>query len=200
MLISPAEDVHLHMWPKDAPEPIRHRLFRDWLRSHPEDRDLYAAVKRRLARDTVDQPADYSLAKNDVIDDIYARTSPRARRQQVPGKTRADAACQGAAGPGRAGGGLSGQTRPDRDYKADRVRADRKGEKEQAQRGPACFVIRSPTVSSSRAGADPPPLGPQRVGEQGGGYRDQVAQLARYRRQRAQGGGRREQDRRRDGR
>jgi GrpB-like predicted nucleotidyltransferase (UPF0157 family) len=73
MLVSPAEDVHLHLWPKDAPEPIRHRLFRDWLRSHPEDRDLYAAAKRRLARDTVDRPADYSLAKNDVIDDIYAR-------------------------------------------------------------------------------------------------------------------------------
>jgi GrpB-like predicted nucleotidyltransferase (UPF0157 family) len=73
MLISAAEDVHLHLWPKDAPEPIRHRLFRDWLRSHPEDRDLYAATKRRLARDTVDQPGDYSLAKNDVIDEIYTR-------------------------------------------------------------------------------------------------------------------------------
>jgi GrpB-like predicted nucleotidyltransferase (UPF0157 family) len=33
MLVSPAEDVHLHLWPKDAPEPIRHRLFRDWLRA-----------------------------------------------------------------------------------------------------------------------------------------------------------------------
>jgi GrpB-like predicted nucleotidyltransferase (UPF0157 family) len=73
MLISADEDVHLHMWPRDAPEPVRHLLFRDWLRSHPEDRDLYAATKRRLARDTVDQPADYSLAKNDVIDEIYAR-------------------------------------------------------------------------------------------------------------------------------
>jgi GrpB-like predicted nucleotidyltransferase (UPF0157 family) len=73
MLVSPAEDVHLHLWPRDAPEPIRHRLFRDWLRSHPQDRDLYASVKRRLARETVEQPGDYSLAKNDVIDDIYAR-------------------------------------------------------------------------------------------------------------------------------
>jgi GrpB-like predicted nucleotidyltransferase (UPF0157 family) len=73
MLVSPAENVHLHLWPKGAPEPVRHRLFRDWLRSHPEDRDLYAATKRRLARDTLDQPADYSLAKNDVIDAIYAR-------------------------------------------------------------------------------------------------------------------------------
>ena len=34
------------------PNPIRHRLFRDWLRSHPEDRELYAATKRSLAPGT----------------------------------------------------------------------------------------------------------------------------------------------------
>ena len=64
---------HLHVWPRDAPEPIRHRLFRDWLCSHPEDLELYATTKRRLARDTAQQPGDYSLAKNGVIDAIYAR-------------------------------------------------------------------------------------------------------------------------------
>lgn len=73
MLVSSAEDVNLHVWPRAAPEPVRHRLFRDWLRSHPEDRELYATAKRRIARDTADQPGDYSLAKNNVIDDIYAR-------------------------------------------------------------------------------------------------------------------------------
>ena len=73
MLVSPAGDVNLHVWPPDAPEPVRHRLFRDWLRTHPDDRELYATTKRRLARDTVQQPADYNLAKNDVIDDIYTR-------------------------------------------------------------------------------------------------------------------------------
>lgn len=30
-------------------------------------------IERRLARDTADRPADYSLAKNAVIDDIYTR-------------------------------------------------------------------------------------------------------------------------------
>jgi GrpB-like predicted nucleotidyltransferase (UPF0157 family) len=73
MLVSSAEDVNLHVWPQGAPEPVRHRLFRDWLCSHPEDRELYASTKRRLARDTAHHPGDYSLAKNDVIDDIYAR-------------------------------------------------------------------------------------------------------------------------------
>ncbi|MDG4810449.1 GrpB family protein [Micromonospora sp. WMMD1120] len=73
MLVGPAEDINLHVWPQDAPEPIRHRLFRDWLRSHPEDRELYAATKRRLARETAHRADDYSLAKNDVIDRILAR-------------------------------------------------------------------------------------------------------------------------------
>ena len=73
MFVSAAEDVNLHVWPEAAPEPIRHRLFRDWLRTHPEDRELYATTKRRVARDTVHQPGDYNLSKNDVIDDIYTR-------------------------------------------------------------------------------------------------------------------------------
>ena len=73
MMVSPTADVNLHVWPEDAPEPVRHKLFRDWLRTHPEDRDLYADAKRRLARETVDSPGDYNLAKNDVIDRIYAR-------------------------------------------------------------------------------------------------------------------------------
>ncbi|MET0419689.1 MAG: GrpB family protein [Actinoplanes sp.] len=69
MLVGPAEDIHLHVWPRAAPEPVRHRLFRDWLRAHPADRELYAAAKRRLAPD-----ADrYSLAKNEVIDQIFDR-------------------------------------------------------------------------------------------------------------------------------
>ncbi|MFE0527512.1 GrpB family protein [Micromonospora parva] len=73
MLVGPAEDVNLHVWPQGAPEPVRHRLFRDWLCSHPDDRARYAETKRRLARDTAHRPRDYSLAKNDVIDEIYAR-------------------------------------------------------------------------------------------------------------------------------
>ena len=70
MLVPTTEDVHLHVWPRNAPEPVRHLLFRDWLRTHPSDRDLYATTKRRLA---TGRPDDYNLAKNEVIDQIYAR-------------------------------------------------------------------------------------------------------------------------------
>ncbi len=73
MLLSPAEDTNLHVWPVGAPEPVRHLLFRDWLRTHPEDRELYATTKRHLAEATGQGPAEYSLAKNDVIDDIFRR-------------------------------------------------------------------------------------------------------------------------------
>jgi GrpB-like predicted nucleotidyltransferase (UPF0157 family) len=71
MLVDEPEDIHLHVWPEGAPEPIRHRLFRDWLRTHPDDRELYASTKRRLAREA--PAADYTLAKNEVIDEIYGR-------------------------------------------------------------------------------------------------------------------------------
>ncbi|MDG6103314.1 GrpB family protein [Dactylosporangium aurantiacum] len=73
MLVSAAEDVHLHVWPPHSPELVRHRLFRDWLRTHPDDLERYAGTKRSLARDTAERPGDYSLAKNDVIDAIFAR-------------------------------------------------------------------------------------------------------------------------------
>lgn len=73
MLVGPGGRSHLHVFPAGAPEPLRHLLFRDWLRTHPDDRDLYAATKRDLAVATAADPERYSLAKNDVVDEIYAR-------------------------------------------------------------------------------------------------------------------------------
>jgi GrpB-like predicted nucleotidyltransferase (UPF0157 family) len=73
MLVSADEHVNLHVWPRDAPEPVRHQLFRDWLRTHADDRHLYEVTKRRLIERTAAAPGEYSLAKNAVIDEIYAR-------------------------------------------------------------------------------------------------------------------------------
>ncbi len=69
MLVGGAEDINLHVWPSDSSELIRHRLFRDWLRANPSDRELYASAKRRL---TV-EGTNYNMAKCDVIDDIFTR-------------------------------------------------------------------------------------------------------------------------------
>lgn len=73
MLVGPDSRFFLHVFPIGSPEPLRHLLFRDWLRTHPHDRDLYASVKRRLADETAQKPSDYNLAKNTVIDEIFTR-------------------------------------------------------------------------------------------------------------------------------
>ena len=49
MLTHDAPRAHLHVWSPDGPEPVRHVLLRDWLREHPEDREVYAAAKRTAA-------------------------------------------------------------------------------------------------------------------------------------------------------
>ena len=42
--------VNLHVFGPNCPETIRHRLFRDWLREHPEDRDRYVRQNMRRCR------------------------------------------------------------------------------------------------------------------------------------------------------
>lgn len=41
--------IHLHVCAAGGEWERRHLAFRDWLRTHPEDRDAYAALKRELA-------------------------------------------------------------------------------------------------------------------------------------------------------
>ncbi len=64
--------VNLHVFGPDCPEAIRHRLFRDWLRAHPEDRELYAGAKMASV-DGAKAVMEYNLRKQPVIRDIYER-------------------------------------------------------------------------------------------------------------------------------
>jgi GrpB-like predicted nucleotidyltransferase (UPF0157 family) len=64
--------VNLHVSGPDCPENIRHLLFGDWLREHPEDRELYGQAKQR-ALEGARHVMDYNLRKQSVIRDIYAR-------------------------------------------------------------------------------------------------------------------------------
>jgi len=67
---------NLHVFPPDCPETIRHTLFRDWLRDHPEDRARYEAAKLGAASATTDAGGhvmDYNARKEPVIRAIYDR-------------------------------------------------------------------------------------------------------------------------------
>lgn len=64
--------VNLHVFGPDCPEVIRHRMFRDWLVTHPADRALYEGAKR-AAVSGAGNVMDYNARKQDVIREIYDR-------------------------------------------------------------------------------------------------------------------------------
>ena len=67
---------NLHVWSPDSPEAIRHRLLRDWLRSHPGDCARYAAAKRSSAEATNAAGREmmaYNLRKEPVLREILDR-------------------------------------------------------------------------------------------------------------------------------
>jgi GrpB-like predicted nucleotidyltransferase (UPF0157 family) len=72
MLSKDQPRANLHVFGPDSPELVRHRMFRDWLREHPDDRERYQRAKRAAVPGggTV---MDYNRRKQDVIRDIYDR-------------------------------------------------------------------------------------------------------------------------------
>lgn len=67
---------HLHVSGPDSALAARHRIFRDWLRAHPDDAERYAAAKRRASDVTVRDGGhgmDYNRQKQDVVREIYDR-------------------------------------------------------------------------------------------------------------------------------
>lgn len=73
-LVADEPRCNLHVFGYESPEPIRHRIFRDWLRGNPADRDRYAAVKRQAASEANaigEHVMQYNARKQQVIRDIY---------------------------------------------------------------------------------------------------------------------------------
>jgi GrpB-like predicted nucleotidyltransferase (UPF0157 family) len=64
--------VNLHVYGPDCPEIIRTRMFRDWLRSHPEDLARYEDAKR-AAIPGGGHVMDYNARKQQVIREVYDR-------------------------------------------------------------------------------------------------------------------------------
>jgi GrpB-like predicted nucleotidyltransferase (UPF0157 family) len=75
MFKGPAADINLHVFSSGCPEINRILNFRDWLRCHPADRDLYERTKRDLAEKEWPDIQDYADAKTRIIEEILARAS-----------------------------------------------------------------------------------------------------------------------------
>jgi len=73
LLTLEAPTANLHVFPPGTPEAARHRMFRDWLLAHPDDREVYAALKTGLGTKTFRSGMDYNNQKAALVYDIYER-------------------------------------------------------------------------------------------------------------------------------
>lgn len=71
----PDTDINLHVFSPDSKEIKRMTLMRDWMRAHPDDRDLYASTKRELSARTWKYVQHYADAKTTVVEEIMARAT-----------------------------------------------------------------------------------------------------------------------------
>jgi GrpB-like predicted nucleotidyltransferase (UPF0157 family) len=66
-------DANVHVFAAGCAEVNQMLVFRDWLRTNPGDRELYAATKRELAARDWKYGQQYADAKTPVIAEIIAR-------------------------------------------------------------------------------------------------------------------------------
>jgi GrpB-like predicted nucleotidyltransferase (UPF0157 family) len=71
----PDTNVNVHTFSAGCSEVERMLLFRDWLRSHPDDRELYEDAKRELATRDWKYMQQYADAKTAVVAAIIVRAS-----------------------------------------------------------------------------------------------------------------------------
>jgi GrpB-like predicted nucleotidyltransferase (UPF0157 family) len=69
----PDTNINLHVFSPGCQEIARMVGFRDWLRTHDDDRELYERTKRDLATRTWAYVQNYADAKTDVVEAIIAR-------------------------------------------------------------------------------------------------------------------------------
>jgi GrpB-like predicted nucleotidyltransferase (UPF0157 family) len=76
VLVNDEPRCNLHVSGFDSPEPVKHRIFRDWLRGNPAERDRYAEAKRQAAsaaNAAGEHVMQYNARKQQVIREIYHR-------------------------------------------------------------------------------------------------------------------------------
>jgi GrpB-like predicted nucleotidyltransferase (UPF0157 family) len=69
----PDTNVNVHTFSEGCDEIDRMVGFRDWLRTHDDDRDLYLAAKRELAQREWKYVQNYADAKSAVVREILVR-------------------------------------------------------------------------------------------------------------------------------
>jgi GrpB-like predicted nucleotidyltransferase (UPF0157 family) len=74
----PDTNVNLHVFTAGSPEVGRMLRFRDWLRTHPDDLELYVRTKRELAARDWKYVQQYADAKGAVVQEIMARANAAA--------------------------------------------------------------------------------------------------------------------------
>jgi GrpB-like predicted nucleotidyltransferase (UPF0157 family) len=74
----PDTNINLHVFSDGCVELERMASFRDWLRGHDDERDLYEATKRELVARDWTYVQEYADAKGEVVEGI-------ARRAGLPG-------------------------------------------------------------------------------------------------------------------
>jgi GrpB-like predicted nucleotidyltransferase (UPF0157 family) len=75
----PDTDLNLHVFSPHCVEIDRMLRFRDWLRTHDDDRALYEHTKRDLARREWKYVQNYADAKTEVVEAILARAGHSRR-------------------------------------------------------------------------------------------------------------------------
>jgi GrpB-like predicted nucleotidyltransferase (UPF0157 family) len=75
-LIADQPRCNLHVFVPDSAEAARHRIFRDWLRANPDDRNRYAAIKQQAAsaaNAAGEHVMQYNARKQEIVRQIYRR-------------------------------------------------------------------------------------------------------------------------------
>jgi GrpB-like predicted nucleotidyltransferase (UPF0157 family) len=75
MFKGPDTDINLHVFSPGCVEIERMLRFRDHLRTHEQDRQLYERAKRELASRDWTYVQNYADAKTAVVEEIIARAS-----------------------------------------------------------------------------------------------------------------------------
>lgn len=64
---------HIYVCDRNNNELKRHIAFRDWLREHPDDRDMYSTIKLEMAEKYPDSIDSYIEGKAPCIISIYKK-------------------------------------------------------------------------------------------------------------------------------